>query len=293
MRRSRSALLTPAFLLAAAVAAVAACGDSNGTPEPGPSAELTASIGAVARDEADGALNALSLPTLLTPIGAGTGGNSCVAPSSATDSDGDGIPDDATWIFTAPPCRFTGYRGGTLDVVGQLRIQDPAPTAAGFGYAATLVALRATFTTGGDNPTSYSVTRNGTRSLSGGVSGLLLTADLQVIRTFSGLADAAVDETWTVQYTAESPLQINQPIPSGTLDVTGTFGWIRGTETLDLTVTTPTPLHYNAGCGSNTRRIDAGELRASGTFDGTAGYVQVRWSTCGEDPEVKFVAGSA
>lgn len=281
----RSTAMPLAVLLLAALAACSDSGSNSSDPDP----ELTASVGQVTRDEADAALNALSLPTLLTPIGAGTG-PACVTPSSTTDADGDGIPDDATWLFTAPPCRFA-YRGGTLDVVGDLRIQDPAPTAAGFGYQATLTALRASFTSGGSNPTTYTVTRNGTRSLSGTVSSLQLTADLQVIRTFTGLPDAAVDESWTVQFTAESPLQINQPLPSGTLDVSGTLGWTRGGQSLDLTVTTPTPLHYNAGCTANTRRIDVGELHAAGTFEGTSGYVRVRWTACGKDPEIRFVAG--
>ena len=284
MRQPSAALPLAALLLAA----LSGCADSaSNSSDPHP--ELTGSVGAVTRDEADAALNALTLATLLTPIGAGTA-PACVTPSSTTDADGDGIPDDATWLFTAPPCRFS-YRGGTLDVVGGLRIQDPAPTAAGFGYAATLTALRASFTSGGDNPATYSVTRNGTRSLSGTVSSLQLTADLQVIRTFTGLPDAAIDESWTVQFTGDSPLQINQPLPSGTLDVSGTLGWTRGAESIDLTVTTPTPLHYNAGCTANTRRIDAGELHAAGTFEGAPGYVRVSWTACGKDPEVRFVAG--
>jgi len=284
MRQPSVALPLAALILAA----LAGCSDSaSNSTDPHP--ELTGSVGAVTRDEADAALNALSLPTLLTPIGAGTG-PACVTPSSTTDSDGDGIPDDATWFFTAPPCRFS-YRGGTLDVVGGLRIQDPVPPTAGFGYAATLTALRASFTSGGNNPATFAVTRNGTRSLSGTVSSLQLTADLQVIRTFTGLPDAAIDESWTVQFTAESPLQINQPLPSGTLDVSGTFGWTRGAESIDLTITTPTPLHYNAGCTANTRRIDAGELHAAGTFEGTPGYVRVSWTACGKDPDISFVAG--
>ena len=277
-----------AWSLAFVALCLAACG-SNDNNDTGPAAELTASVGAVSGDEADAALNAMSLPTQLAPVGTSAGAP-CATPSSTTDSDGDGIPDDATWIFTAPPCRFTGYRGGTLDVVGQLRIQDPSLGAAGFGYAATLTALRATVTTGGNNPETYSVTRNGTRSLDGTVAELLLTADLQVIRTFTGLPDAAVDEAWTARFTADTPLQINQPLPSGTLDINGTFGWIRGSETLDLTITTPTPIHYNAGC-NNTRRFDAGELHAAGSFDGTSGYVRVRWTACGAEPEIKFVAG--
>ncbi len=271
------------------IAALDGCHDSGNNSDLGPSPELTASIAALTRDEALAALDALTLPSLLAPLGAGTD-SACVPPSNPADNDGDGIPDDATYIFTAPPCRFTGYRGGTLDLVGELRIQDRAPGAAGFGYDATLIALRATFTAAGDPPNAYSVTRNGTRTLTGTVAGLQLTADLQVVRTFSGLADAAVDQEWTVQFAPESPLKINQPLPSGTLDVAGTLGWTRGAETLDLTVTTPTPLHYNAGCTEDARRIDAGELHASATFEGTAGYVRIRWTGCGKDPEIQFVA---
>ena len=281
-------LISCALSATLAFTILGACHDSNANSGPGPAMELTASMGALARDEADAALNALTLPTLLTPFGA-PAGPPCAAPSPATDSDGDGIPDDATYIFTAPPCRFTGIRGGTLDLVGQLRIQDPAPAAAGFGYAATLIALRAAFTGPGDSPEVYSVTRNGTRALAGSVAGLQLTADLQVARTFPGLPDAAVDETWTARFTPETPLQINQPLPGGTLDIAGTLAWTRGTESFDLTVTTPTPLHYNPGCTGDSRRIDAGELRAASTFDGTDGYIRVRWSDCGKDPEVRFV----
>jgi hypothetical protein len=281
----------PQFALPAAillVAALGACNDSSGNSDDGPSAELTSSVGALGHDEATAALDALTTPTLLAPLGAGDG-PACATPSSAADSDGDGTPDDATYIFTAPPCRFTGYRGGTLDLVGQLRIQDPAPDSAGFGYNSTLVALRATFTPPGENPSTYSVTRNGTRALTGSVAGLQLTTDLQVVRTFTGLADAAVDEQWTVQFAPETPLQINQPLPSGTLDVAGTQGWTRGTQTLDLTVTTPTPLHYNATCTEDARRIDEGEMRAAGTFEGIIGYVRIRWTGCGKDPDVGFV----
>jgi hypothetical protein len=282
----------PRFVLPTAIVLITAlggCNDSASSSGDGPSSELTASVGTLTRDEATAALDAFTLPTLLSPIGAGDN-SACVPPSSAADSDGDGVPDDATYIFTAPPCRFTGYRGGTLDLVGELRIQDPAIDVAGFGYKSTLVALRATFTPSGDNPSTYSVTRNGTRTLTGSVAGLQLTADLQVVRTFTGLADAAVDEKWTAQFTPETPLQINQPLPSGTLDVAGTLGWTRGTERLDLTVTTPTPFHYNSTCAGDPRSIDAGELHAAGTFAGTAGYVRVRWTACNKDPEIQFVA---
>jgi hypothetical protein len=101
-----------------------------------------------------------------------------------------------------------------------------------------------------------------------------------------------VDEEWSGHFAPETPLQINKPLPSGTLDIAGTLAWTRGTESLDLTVSTPTPLHYNASCTDDARRIDAGELRADGTFQGTAGYVRIRWTDCGKDPEIQFVAGA-
>jgi hypothetical protein len=270
------------LVVVAATAALTACHDSTSS-SPGPSDEQSAAIGTTAQDEAEASLNALTLPTLLVPFG---NDPPCATPSSTTDSDGDGIPDDATYEFTSPPCHFTGFRGGTLDVVGQLRMQDPTPSA-GFGYDATLTVLRYTITSG-DGKTTYSITRNGNATLTGSTAGLFLSTDLQVARTFTGQPDAAVDEQWTVTYSPETPLQINQPIPAGTLDISGTLAWTRGTENFSLTVTTPTPLHY-AACTDTAQRFDAGELRASGTFDGTAGYVRVRWSECGKSPEVRFV----
>lgn len=284
----------PRFALPTAtvlIAVLGGCSDSTSSSGNGPSSELTASVGSLARDEATATLSAFTLPTLLSPVGPGDS-SACVPPSSAADSDGDGVPDDATYIFTAPPCRFTGYRSGTLDLVGELRVQDPAASTAGFGYTSTLVALRATFTPA-EAPDTYSVTRNGTRALTGAVAGLQLTTDLQVIRTFTGFADAAVDERWNGQFVPETPLQINKPLPSGAVDIAGTLAWTRGAERLDLTVSTPTPLHYNAGCSDGAPRIDAGELHAEGTFQGTAGSVRIRWMDCGKDPEIRFVAGPA
>src|SRR5688500_3919138 len=164
------------------------CGDGilSGS---GPADELTTDVGETLRDEVESALGGLTLGSSLDPIGTTQApaemsslvAEPCVNPSSAADSDGDGVPDDATYLFTAPPCRFTGWRGGTLDIVGSLRIQDPAATNAGFGYDATLTNLRTLFISA-DGKTLQDVRRNGTRTLSGAVSGLVMTANLQILR---------------------------------------------------------------------------------------------------------------
>jgi hypothetical protein len=249
--------------LAAALTAFAVLGCkaelSSGS---GPADELTTDMGASLRDEVEAGLGALTLGSALDPIGttqaAGQSASlvaaPCVSPSSATDSDGDGVPDNATYLFTAPPCRFTGWRGGTLDIVGQFQIQDPTPTSAGFGYEATVTGLRSRFTSA-DSKVIYDVTRNGNRSLSGSTAGLLLTTDLQVIRTFAGHPDAAIDKQWVINYTPAAALQINEPLPSGALDIAGTADWTRGTEHFTLVVTTPTPLQYDASCADTVQRI--------------------------------------
>ena len=282
MRRTRPPY--PRLVLAPLAMLVLACGDSTDPDDAPPAAS---DLGEVIRDEVESGLDALTVPTSLAPLG--TGGAGCATTSSPTDTDGDGVADDATFTFTAPPCRFTGIRGSTLDVVGQLRLQDPTPTAAGFGYQATVTGLRFTLTGDDDDDPSYSVTRNGFRSLSGTTAGLQLVTDLQVVRTFTGHPDAAVEQAWSLSFVPEAPLQINGPLPGGTLDVSGTLRWTRGAESLDLTVTTPVPLHYDGGCSDTPQRIDAGELQAQATFDGVPGYVRVRWAACDRDPEVRFV----
>jgi hypothetical protein len=291
MSRVRLGLTLAAVL---ATTTIYGCGDDllKGV---GPADEFAVDIGETLRDEVESALSSLTLGSSLDPIGttqappdaASVVAVPCVSPSSAADSDGDGVPDDATYLFTAPPCRFTGWRGGTLDIVGSLRIQDPTSTSAGFGYDATLTGLRSRFTSA-DTKVIYDVTRNGTRTLSGSVTALLLTADLQVIRTFAGHPDAAIDKQWSLNFTPATPLQINAPLPSGTLDIAGTIDWTRGTEHFMLTVTTPTPLQYDAGCIDTVQRIRAGDMQASGTFGDLEGLVRISWRGCGSEPEFRF-----
>jgi hypothetical protein len=281
---ARSLALTLSVLIAAA------CNEGSLTT-PGANDQETPDVGLTIRDEVEATASALSLPTSLTPIGTTRTPAStepCVVSSTPADADGDGVPDDATYVFTAPPCQFDGWRGGTVDLVGQLRVQDPAPASAGFGYDAALTSLRSRYTNA-TKDAIFDVTRSGTRTLSGSVTGLLLTSDLQVVRTFAGKPDAAMDEKWTVNYTPAPSLQINGPLNSGTLDITGTIGWTRGNENLSLVVTTPTPLEYDASCTDTVQRIKNGELHAAGRFsDNVDGFIRVRWNGCGRDPSIGF-----
>jgi hypothetical protein len=276
------------ILAAGAIAAVlAACGDST-APDPLPDNAATA-VGLTVQDNVEASLDAFFPARLLQPFSTGPADDPCVTPSSSAETDGDGVPDDATYTFTAPPCRYTGVRGFSLDVVGQLRIVDPVPATPGFGADISLTGLRFTLTA--DDPDkNYSVIRNGTMILTGSPAGLELATDLQVQRSFTGLSDASAELVWTVGFDPETSLQINQPLPNGSVTVSGTVGWSRGDESFDLTITTATPLHYDASCAATGQRFDAGELRVSGTFGETPGYVRIAWQNCGDDPQIEFVA---
>jgi hypothetical protein len=287
----------PYLTLALSAITIAGCEGDLTTGEDGPGGEITRDIGTTVRDEVETLVSALTLQTSLGPVGTTQAASAptapmsapCVSPSTPADSDGDGVPDDALYLLTSPPCRFTGWRGGTLEIWGQLRIQDPDPAQAGFGYEGTLTNLL-TRLIASDNKVIYDVRRNGSRVLSGSVSSLLLSEEVQIIRTFAGRLDAAIDQQWSVTYTPAASLQINQPIPSGTMDIAGTVNWDREPEHYNMTVITPTPLHYNAGCTDTVQRIDGGELHLAGTFDDIDGSVRVRWNECGREPAIDFVA---
>lgn len=282
MRMSRLRTLAPFGVFAALTVLSTGCGDSN-DPDQGISADQAAAIGATAADEAEASASAFTVQTSVAPIGTGA---PCVTGSPNTDSDGDGVPDNSTYTFSAPPCEFD-VRGGTLKIIGTLVVTDPTPAGAGFAYTAQLQNLRFEFE--GDNDAS--VTRNGSRSATGTAAGLTLDADLVVIRQFDAPGDATVERDWILTFTPApgGQIQINQPLPSGEIAITGSFDWARGTESFTLTASTAEPLQYDATCTDTSQRIREGELRLAGDFNGQMGYVQVQWNGCDESPSFDFV----
>jgi hypothetical protein len=277
------------LVLAILSAGLTACGDST-DPDDDPLPDNAASaVGLTVRDNVEASLDALYPARLLQPLTTGAAQDPCATASAPADTDGDGVPDDATYTFTAPPCRYPDVRGFTLDVVGQLRVVDPAPETAGFGAVVDFTNFRFTLTAENADR-NYSVTRNGRVTLTGSPEGLELSSEMQILRTFSGLSDAAVEHVWTMDFDPETTLQINQPLPSGALTIAGTVNWTRGDETFELTLTTVTPLHYNAACADTGQRFDEGELAVSGTFGETPGTVNIGWGDCGDDPNIEFVA---
>lgn len=84
-----------------------ACSDSLSTGNAVLPNGASDDIGATARDEVEAAVSALTLPSSVDPLGTAQAPTAyspgCVTPSTPADSDGDGVPDDAIYLFTAPP----------------------------------------------------------------------------------------------------------------------------------------------------------------------------------------------
>lgn len=215
----------------------------------------------------------------------------CATVSDETDTDGDGTPDQAVFTFALPACHFTNYRGGSVDLTGTVTVSDPTPTAADLNRrvdldAFTFAAMNAVATR------SYTAVRSGSRTLTGSSSGATLTNTITTVRTWNSQPAVTVTHNLQAQFSpiSQPPLPPDVQHVSGTLNLTGTLTWSREGRSRVFTVTTITPLLYDATCtGPRRARISAGELHwtlPSGT------YVKTVWTACGVPPTREVVSAA-
>jgi hypothetical protein len=299
MGRTHWAATASAFVGSLLVLGLTAC--SNATSPLGGtllSVAQTADIGSAAADEVDQAVGSLTSDGAAFGIFAGQSaaglhvaasmppGAGCATVDNTTDTDADGAPDNATFTFALPACSFTGFRGGTLEVTGTVAVSDPTANVADFNYLATLTDFQFKLT----NPSAtltFTAKRNGTRSLSGNATGVTLTNNITLVRSVPGRADATIFHDLTLNFTPAqgASLVLGQPLPNGTFTKSGTLTWTRGILILAFTVTTVTPLVWDASCTTD-RKIASGEIHWT-LPDG--GYIKTVWTGCGIDPTRTFV----
>ncbi len=286
-------LLIPVSVLAVLAACTADITDNGGgggggggTPTTNRYTELANSLEDAAESEV--AMLTIGMPGL--PLSFPAIAN-CPGVSSIADADADGVPDDATYTYTNPPCTTSGFLGGTIGVTGTVRVQDSSQANSG-RFTVTLNNLTWAFTdTAG--VLSYTAVRKGKRSRSGTDSAVTLVVTDTVQRTrpqITAIATISKELTWT--FVADTPGDIvtNQPLPKGTVTVGGTWHWRRSTEDWSLTVATVTPLVYDPTCTTTAQRFTAGRVTLTGTIAGTPGTLRIDWSQCGVLPTRTFIA---
>ena len=258
-----------------AAALLGACSDSS-SPSGDNLSSVEANDAALAQaDETEDVTDALSPDA------------GCATISSLVDADNDGTPDDAIFTYALPACHFTGYLGGTLDLTGQVTVQDPTPDAADLNRAVTLADFTYAFTT----PTARSFTsvRNGTRNLTGSATNITLNNNVTIHRSVPSKPLATIVHNLQAVFTPEagSTITAGNPLPNGTIVVTGQLTWSRDGRSHVFTVTTPVPLVYDASCsGPRRERVSSGEIHwtlPSGKI------IITTWTACGVPPTHQVV----
>jgi hypothetical protein len=277
-----------AGLLAMAALGLAACSDSNSPTNDPLTAQSAAPVGAAMASTADLAVGALSpsVPAfglgfpLFFSRGRALGGGiqftppdslpNCPAASSLTDTDGDGVPDNATWSFTAADCTQTDIEGNRSVVTGSVVVTDPGLTA---GYDLHINNLAAQYYQTGASSPMLQLVMDGDWATRGTSDALSLDQNYNFVLTVNGQR-ASLANDLTVNFTsAGDPISAGVPLPSGTIDISGAWRVSSSRENHALELTTITPLAYDATCGG----IVAGVLDARGT----GGNVRVTWTGCG------------
>ena len=285
--RNTSRLLTGALL--ATTIGLGACSDSSGPSTTPLSASNAADVGAAVASTADLALVGIAptIPNFGTgfPLffanGRSIGGGmtfsppdslpNCPSASNLTDTDGDGVPDNAMWTFSAADCTQTDIEGNRSVVTGTVVLTDPGLTA---GYDLQLNSLTGQYYQSGDTSPVLQLIMDGDWSLRGTSETIAADQDYTYVLTVQNERVTLANDL-AVAFNAANGTAISWgvPLPDGTISIDGAWRVSSSRETHALTLTTVTPLSYDAECAG----IAAGVIAARG--DG--GTVRVTWTACG------------
>ncbi len=294
--------LQAAILIALTLAA--ACSSDK----TGPSAQLTdasaQTVGAAIADQialtaTSFTVNGVSQPLVFAPAMARAMGappmrvnGPCPVVSSTTDTDGDGVPDDATYSYNGlPDCGYSDSTGSS-ELTGSIRITDPSTTQVGYNAALTNLLLSSTGTN-----FSLSIKLNGTQNVLGDAANVTLSHHLTTDLGASGNGQSVtgrLDENWNVAFAAAqgSAIAMDSPLPSGTFNLSGSFGYDVNGESFSFSVATQAALQYDSSCFSS-YQFTSGELRATVNSNNGNAYIKIVYNGCGATPTVTLVATNA
>ncbi|HXQ28859.1 MAG TPA: hypothetical protein VN848_06275 [Gemmatimonadales bacterium] len=209
------------------------------------------------------------------------------APSSPTDTDGDGVPDSVSLTINGCVLTYPGAGGAfaeTDTLLGTIIVKDPTPTTADHNVERTYQQVSRIRERVGSSTVARSTEMwTGTRVMTRDSSSLM-QVETGFITQF-GLPDGSTPthkRTWTSKFTADTAgsIKADKPLPSGTWSITGTGTWTIGPSTYNVTVSTTVPLHYNAGCTA-TPPFDSGVLKVAMTQGTGTGTVTITFTPCG------------
>lgn len=201
-----------------------------------------------------------------------------------TDTDGDGIPNNATATFS---CNGSS-NGVTATESGTLSFADPTPQTADLEFNSNVnLQISETGSTNGDGALSLTgrtalTQTTGTLSESGN-----LAFDISITNApnnGSGSLKLTTNNTATYTFTGTAPTVFGS-VPDGSFDLTGNWNYnVKSsalTAYMSFSISTPGGLSIMASCQNNGGHIESGEIDIKFT-DGT--LVKAQYSGCPATP---------
>ncbi|HXI21680.1 MAG TPA: hypothetical protein VNH46_11365 [Gemmatimonadales bacterium] len=212
--------------------------------------------------------------------------------SDPTDTDGDGIPDNATFTFTAGNCSDTDPNtGATTTVTGSIHIQDTdnATTIWGFALTASSFTISITAPTQQGTQTA-AVSMNGTYSADVQSGQASSTQALRLAAALNGTQVFGSSWTWSIAFTPTSgTLDPASQFPAGAFTFSGAYAWAGNYAGANgnwvFSMSTVSPLQYDGSCSDATWPFAAGSVQGAITARSSVGFT-VDFQGCGQQPVV-------
>jgi hypothetical protein len=201
---------------------------------------------------------------------------------AAVDTDGDGIPNDATTTYTAANCTvYDSATGNAYLGRGSYRLRDTNDDRYGFRFEMTNVSVRQFE---GDpiefTEVHYNVTETANTTATGGTYRIIVDA-ASLSGDYISNRSSARRIRWDITqgFVPVGTIPLGGPLPDGTLTVSGTMDLTLSDydapARMKLNISTTVPLIYDDGCGGFTS--GAHEMRLNGS---TTEGVHVVFAAC-------------
>ena len=209
-----------------------------------------------------------------------------IEPMPPEDPDQDGVPTLLTIRFNPDPCVFNLGRTA-IEFSGSVTVSDPVPDQAGYDIDEVIDHFGVAHTL--PNGRAKAMVRNGTRGVRHDTGNDQLQAQEMVItaHTTPGRAFREAAADWQLTFDGNAAIVFDQPLPSGTLTIEGSWSLRNHNHERAFDVTTVTPLAYDATC-TDARpllRFTEGEIHKTLVRNGTQiAIIKLTWTGCGQEP---------
>lgn len=221
-------------------------------------------------------------------------GNCDPAVSDSTDSDADGVPDNAVLTFN---CSFTDDSGYTSAITGTVTVTDPAGSLFGYDVGFDRFTLSTTIPTQqGDQELQFQF--DGNTGVDVQADGATAGEDLTWRTRLNGDRILLVSNTWNVSFTPTGgTIDPSAGVaPAGTFSVNGLFSWVADYQgnggSWGFGIQTTAPLVYDGACTDPQWPFESGSIRGLISGNQNVGFT-VDYQGCGVMPTVTVFGAGA